>query len=147
MPIAEEQEAVAAPAMMRPQMYEMTLTTMSHQGSLTFNLAFSACSGSARIFSICCLVSFTFILCCFGFVRGLESNQLPRVGHVLIQPLNYPACVGACCRGLVASWSRLGGGFVTFLGAKVIAFGSAGGQMRGILRMFNNYKPPDLALK
>ena len=57
------------------------------------------------------------------------------------------ACVGACCRGLVASWSRLGGGFVTFSSAKVVTLGSVEGQMRGILRLFNNYKPLVMALK
>jgi hypothetical protein len=55
--------------------------------------------------------------------------------------------VGACCRGLVASWSRLGGGFVTFLGAKVVLFGSTGGQMRGILRLFNRWEPPARAVR
>lgn len=69
---AAAQLAVAAPASMSPQMYAMTLTTMIHQGSVTFILASAALTGSSTIFWICSVVSLTFMVVACLFISSAK---------------------------------------------------------------------------
>ena len=76
---AAAQLAVADPARMRPQMYAMTLTTMSHQGSVILIFASDAASGSATIFLICSVVSLIFmIVVCLVLISDAKLEKIVR---------------------------------------------------------------------